>query len=191
MNLNDYDMRTDKGSSGLGCDSTNTTAPVGVCFDKAKGKFKAYADVFGVRVRLGSTFMSAIDATVAVNSFKHSIFGSRYPLATFLCYKFDCSFNKALSLIASALVLVFGDDNEVGADCTFPSTVVKLVSSGELVSGSTCIKDGRPLLSIDNQDVADIIFGRTTISQVRSQAHLSYDSVIAQIKALAMSFVRV
>lgn len=186
MNCNVNDVRT------------TTLKGSGVCFDKTKGKFKAYADVFGVRVRLGSTFMSADEAQNAVTSFKHSIFDSRYPLATFLCYKFDCSFNKALVFIASALkAYIQRVDVEQGSSSSsgfmFPSFAVSFVTNCVRTGGGdvdwVSVGSARLLLSIQDP-VSDIIFGRASISQVRTQAHLSYDSVINQIRDALHSILR-
>lgn len=153
----------------------------GVSFDKNKGKYKAYADVFGTRVTIGSTFMSASAAYDARNQFVNKIFNSRFPLATFLCDRFNISFNKALSLIATAIT------KYVPGDCVgtmFPSFAVAFVAGGV---GVDCAGDDvdvnlarSVLLSLPN-DIADIIFGR---SSIRSSS-LRYEYAIKQLNDIA------
>ena len=158
----------------------------GVSFDKNKGKYKAYADVFGTRVTIGSTFMSASAAYDARNQFVNKIFNSRFPLATFLCDRFNISFNKALSLIATAITkYVSGDGCGSGVGTMFPSFTVAFVAG--LGAGLDCAGDDvdvslarSVLLSLPN-DIADIIFGR---SSIRSSS-LRYENAIKQLNDIA------
>lgn len=152
----------------------------GVSFDKNKGKYKAYADVFGTRVTIGSTFMSASAAYDARNQFVNKIFNSRFPLATFLCDRFNISFNKALSLIATAIT------KYVRGDCVgtmFPSFAVAFVAG----VGVDCAGDdvdvslARSVLLALPNDIADIIFGR---SSIRSSS-LRYEYAIKQLNDIA------
>lgn len=156
----------------------------GVSFDKNKGKYKAYADVFGTRVTIGSTFMSASAAYDARNQFVNKIFNSRYPLATFLCDRFNISFNKALSLIATAITkYVSGDGccNSLGT--MFPSFAVAFAAGvvGADVDVDVNIDIARSvLLSLPN-DIANIIFGH---SSIRSSS-LRYEYAIKQLNDIA------
>lgn len=152
----------------------------GVSFDKNKGKYKAYADVFGIRVTIGSTFMSASAANDARNQFVNKIFNSRFPLATFLCDRFNISFNKALSLIATAITkYVSGKDSTM-----FPSFTVAFasgVADVDCAGGDVDVDLARSvLLSLPN-DIADIIFGR---SSIRSSS-LRYENAIKQLNDIA------
>lgn len=151
----------------------------GVSFDKNKGKYKAYADVFGTRVTIGSTFMSASAAYDARNQFVNKIFNSRFPLATFLCDRFNISFNKALSLIATAIT------KYVSGDCVgtmFPSFAVAFVAGVgcEPVDDVDVSLARSVLLALPN-DIADIIFGR---SSIRSSS-LRYEYAIKQLNDIA------
>lgn len=158
----------------------------GVSFDKNKGKYKAYADVFGTRVTIGSTFMSASAANDARNQFVNKIFNSRFPLATFLCDRFNISFNKALSLIATAITKYVSTDgcgNSVGT--MFPSFTVAFAAGvgcgGCEAGGDVDVDLARSvLLSLPN-DIADIIFGR---SSIRSSS-LRYENAIKQLNDIA------
>lgn len=161
----------------------------GVSFDKNKGKYKAYADVFGTRVTIGSTFMSASAAYDARNQFVNKIFNSRYPLATFLCDRFNISFNKALSLIATAITkYVRGDCDSCCRSCRsvgtmFPSFAVTFVAGvvGADVDVGVNIDLARSvLLSLPN-DIANIIFGH---SSIRSSS-LRYEYAIKQLNDIA------
>ena len=155
----------------------------GVSFDKNKGKYKAYADVFGTRVTIGSTFMSASAAYDARNQFVNKIFNSRFPLATFLCDRFNISFNKALSLIATAITKYVNDkDSAVGT--MFPSFAVAFAAGVGADCGGCDDVDvtlaRSVLLSLPN-DIADIIFGR---SSIRSSS-LRYEYAIKQLNDIA------
>ena len=160
----------------------------GVSFDKNKGKYKAYADVFGTRVTIGSTFMSASAANDARNQFVNKIFNSRFPLATFLCDRFNISFNKALSLIATAItkyVRCDGSSSRNSVGTMFPSfTVAFAAGSGvDCAGGDVDVDLARSvLLSLPN-DIADIIFGR---SSIRSSS-LRYENAIKQLNDIAKS----
>lgn len=167
----------------------------GVSFDKNKGKYKAYADVFGTRVTIGSTFMSASAAYEARNQFVNKIFNSRYPLATFLCDRFNISFNKALSLIATAITkYVSGDSDNCCRSCRsvgtmFPSFAVAFVAG---VVGLDCVDVDvnidlarSVLLSLPN-DIANIIFGH---SSIRSSS-LRYEYAIKQLNDIANELER-
>lgn len=160
----------------------------GVSFDKNKGKYKAYADVFGTRVTIGSTFMSASAAYDARNQFVNKIFNSRYPLATFLCDRFNISFNKSLSLIATAITKYVRGGGDSCRSChsvgtMFPSFAVAFVAGvvGADVDVGVNIDLARSvLLSLPN-DIADIIFGR---SSIRSSS-LRYENAIKQLNDIA------
>lgn len=156
----------------------------GVSFDKNKGKYKAYADIFGTRVTIGSTFMSASAANDARNQFVNKIFNSRFPLATFLCDRFNISFNKALSLIATAIT------KYVRGDCVgtmFPSFAVAFAAGSVCGCGGGEVADdvdvnlARSVLLPLPNDIADIIFGR---SSIRSSS-LRYEYAIKQLNDIA------
>lgn len=156
----------------------------GVSFDKNKGKYKAYADVFGTRVTIGSTFMSASAAYDARNQFVNKIFNSRFPLATFLCDRFNISFNKALSLIATAITKYVNDkDSAVGT--MFPSFAVAFAAGVVGGVGADCggceVDLARSVLLALPNDIADIIFGR---SSIRSSS-LRYENAIKQLNDIA------
>lgn len=159
----------------------------GVSFDKNKGKYKAYADVFGTRVTIGSTFMSASAAYDARNQFVNKIFNSRFPLATFLCDRFNISFNKALSLIATAITKYVSTDgccHSVGT--MFPSFAVAFVAGSGGVCGGCDVNLARSvLLSLPN-DISNIIFGH---SSIRSSS-LRYEYAIKQLNDIANDLQR-
>lgn len=153
----------------------------GVCFDKNKGKFKAYADVFGSRVTVGSTFASANEAALACNNFKNSIFNSNYPLATFLRFKFNISFNLALDFIAAAIIAYASTPRPSYAfGMTFPAFTVAFTKNFQ---GSPQHR-GRSLLPPYCQGpISDIIFGRTSLRS----SPLRYEDALAMLSSLASS----
>lgn len=77
----------------------------GVCFDKSRNKYKAYADIFGCRVTLGSAFSSEALARIVVQNFYSDVFGQDAPLPYFLSWKFDIDTPTAFAFIADCVQL--------------------------------------------------------------------------------------
>ena len=77
----------------------------GVCFDKSRNKYKAYADIFGCRVTLGSAFNSEPLAYTVVQNFYADIFKQDAPLPYFLSWKFDIDTPTAFAFIADCVQL--------------------------------------------------------------------------------------
>lgn len=173
--------------------SMNFNENKGVCFDSTKGKYKAYANMFGVRTWLGS-FSSMDDAISRRNDFVNTVVSSHYPLATFICNRFGggggISFNKALVFIASALkAYVQRVDVEKGSGFMFPSFAVAFVDGCgggdvDLVS----VSSARSLLSIQDP-ITDIIFGRSSISKFRLDHHCQYQDVFNSLLSVANGLI--
>lgn len=77
----------------------------GVCFDKSRNKYKAYADIFGCRVTLGSAFNSEPLARIVVQNFYADVFKQDAPLPYFLSWKFDIDTPTAFAFIADCVQL--------------------------------------------------------------------------------------
>ena len=77
----------------------------GVCFDKSRNKYKAYADIFGCRVTLGSAFNSEPLAYTVVQNFYSDIFKQDAPLPYFLSWKFDIDTPTAFAFVADCVQL--------------------------------------------------------------------------------------
>lgn len=77
----------------------------GVCFDKSRNKYKAYADIFGCRVTLGSAFNSEPLARIVVQNFYSDVFEQDAPLPYFLSWKFDIDTPTAFAFIADCVQL--------------------------------------------------------------------------------------
>lgn len=77
----------------------------GVCFDKSRNKYKAYADIFGCRVTLGSAFNSEPLAYTVVQNFYSDVFKQDAPLPYFLSWKFDIDTPTAFAFIADCVQL--------------------------------------------------------------------------------------
>jgi len=77
----------------------------GVCFDKSRNKYKAYADIFGCRVTLGSAFNSEALARIVVENFYSDVFKQDAPLSYFLSWKFDIDTATAYAFIADCVQL--------------------------------------------------------------------------------------
>lgn len=77
----------------------------GVCFDKSRNKYKAYADIFGCRVTLGSAFNSEPLARIVVQNFYADVFKQDAPLPYFLSWKFDIDTPTAFAFVADCVQL--------------------------------------------------------------------------------------
>lgn len=77
----------------------------GVCFDKSRNKYKAYADIFGCRVTLGSAFNSEPLAYTVVQNFYADVFKQDAPLPYFLSWKFDIDTPTAFAFVADCVQL--------------------------------------------------------------------------------------
>lgn len=89
--------------SGRGDNSSRLLS--GVCFDKSRNKYKAYADIFGCRVTLGSAFNSEPLAYTVVQNFYSDIFSQDAPLPYFLSWKFDIDTPTAFAFVADCVQL--------------------------------------------------------------------------------------
>lgn len=177
---------------------SRSTSFVGVCFDNTKKKFKAYVDVFGVRVRLGSAFTSESDAAAAVNAYKTSVFDSAYPLLTFLSSYFGLEKNTALAFIADSVQLY----PRVSSAMKFPNFTVSRLKA-YLAAGSAPTTVTEPTKAQDvlfnaPQPAKDIIFGRKTFHSLRVKAAddssastlRRYESIIAQFVQISNDLLR-
>lgn len=148
---------------------SRSTSFVGVCFDNTKKKFKAYVDVFGVRVRLGSAFTSESDAAAAVNAYKTSVFDTPYPLLSFLSSYFGLEKDTALAFIADSVQLY----PRVSSAMKFPNFTVSRLKA-YLAAGSSPTTVTNPTKAQDvllsaPQPAKDIIFGRKTFRSIRAE----------------------
>lgn len=148
---------------------SRSTSFVGVCFDNTKKKFKAYVDVFGVRVRLGSAFTSESDAAAAVNAYKTSVFDTPYPLLSFLSSYFGLKKDTALAFIADSVQLY----PRVSSAMKFPNFTVSRLKA-YLAAGSSPTTVTNPTKAQDvllsaPQPAKDVIFGRKTFRSIRAE----------------------
>lgn len=208
MNNNDtlqYGQQTGRESLMKNVGSRSTSF-VGVCFDNTKKKFKAYADVFGIRVRLGSAFTSESDAAAAVNAYKTSIFDTPYPLLSFLSSHFGLSQDTALAFIADSVQLY----PRVSSAMKFPNFTVSRLKA-YLAAGSPPTTVTNPTKAQDvllsaPQPAKDIIFGRKTFRSIRAENFSDkelaerggvsstpcrrYESIIAQFVQISNDLLR-
>ena len=106
MNENCENCENNEGlnnESGRGDNSSRLLS--GVCFDKSRNKYKAYADIFGCRVTLGSAFNSEPLAYTVVQNFYADIFKQDAPLPYFLSWKFDIDTPTAFAFVADCVQL--------------------------------------------------------------------------------------
>lgn len=208
MNNNDtlqYGQQTGRESLMKNVGSRSTSF-VGVCFDNTKKKFKAYVDVFGVRVRLGSAFTSESDAAAAVNAYKASVFDTPYPLLSFLSSYFGLEKDTALAFIADSVQLY----PRVSSAMKFPNfTVSRLKAYLAAGSSPTTVTDpakAQDVLLSAPQPAKDVIFGRKTFRSIRAENFSDkelaerggvsptpcrrYESIIAQFVQISNDLLR-
>lgn len=177
---------------------SRSTSFVGVCFDNTKKKFKAYVDVFGVRVRLGSAFTSESDAATAVNAYKTSIFDTPSPLLSFLSSYFGLERDTALAFIADSVQLY----PRVSSAMKFPNFTVSRLKA-YLAAGSPPTTVTNPTKAQDvllsaPQPAKDVIFGKKTFRSLRVKAAADapastlrrYESIIAQFIQISNDLLR-
>ena len=152
---------------------------VGVCFDRSRNKFKAYVDIFGVRVRLGSAFATAQEAKEARDAFISRIYDSSYgPLPSFLCDRFGLSMNRAYAAIVLCVPLYLGlptpqhsmFPNFVVASVLNKTVDVRGLSDSEVEDAVFLLKSLPPFASA-------VALGRLSFSQARAKFGCRYEDI--------------
>ena len=112
--------------------------PVGICFDRTKKKYKAYADIFGVRVNLGSAFPTYQDALNARCAYLNKILVAytfelddnieQFPLPKFLQLYFGLSSSESVRVPLACIKTYLGLPPKQRK--VFPNFVIDCVKKG-------------------------------------------------------------
>lgn len=152
---------------------------VGVCFDRSRNKFKAYVDIFGVRVRLGSAFATAQDAADARDAFISRIYDPPYgPLPSFLSDRFGLSMNRAYAAIVLCVPLYLGLPTPQHS--MFPNFVVASVRDKTVdVRGlsDSEVEVLKELLTTLPPFASAVALGRLSFSQARAKFGCRYEDI--------------
>lgn len=164
--------------------------PVGICFDQTKKKYKAYVDVFGIRVNLGSAFPTYQDALNARCAYLNKIL---------VAYAIELDDNIELFPLPKFLQLYFGlssaESVRVPLACikpyldlppkqrkVFPNFVVNCVKKGTAVPDCGSAADDRCRLT---PAAASVIFGLYSFRLARLIFACRYEDIIQQMQDVA------
>ena len=166
---------------------------VGICFDRTKKKYKAYVDVFGVRINLGSAFPTYQDAANARCAYLNKIFGSssfhydsngnpipeQYPLPKFLQLYFGLSSSDSIRVPLACIKPYL--DLPPQQRKVFPNFVVNCVKKGTAVPDSD-FELGYGLIT---PAAASVIFGLYSFRLARLIFACRYEDIIQQMQDVA------
>lgn len=164
--------------------------PVGICFDQTKKKYKAYVDVFGVRINLGSAFPTFQDAASARGNYLNKIFDSssfhydsngdpipeQYPLPKFLQLHFGLSSSDSVRVPLACIKPYL--DLPPQQRKVFPNFVVNCVKKGTAVPDSD-FGQGYGLIT---PAAASVIFGLYSFRLARLIFACRYEDIIQQMQ---------
>ena len=166
--------------------------PVGICFDRTKKKYKAYVDVFGVRINLGSAFPTFQDAANARCAYLNKIFDSssfclgcydsngdlspeRYPLPKFLQLYFGLSSSESVRVPLACIKPYL--DLPPKQRKVFPNFVVDCVKKGTAPDSDFGLGYGLTTLA-----AASVIFGLYSFNLARLIFACRYEDIIRQMQ---------
>ena len=164
---------------------------VGICFDRTKKKYKAYVDVFGTRINLGSAFPTYQDAANARSNYLNKIFGSSsfhydsngdplpelYPLPKFLQLYFGLSSSDSIRVPLACIKPYL--DLPPQQRKVFPNFVVNCVKKGTAVPDSDFGLAGYGLIT---PAAASVIFGLYSFRLARLIFACRYEDIIQQMQ---------
>ena len=173
--------------------------PVGICFDRTKKKYKAYVDVFGIRINLGSAFPTYQDALNARCAYLNKIFDSssfclgcydsngdlspeQYPLPKFLQLHFGLSSSDSVRVPLSCIKPYL--DLPPKQRKVFPNFVVNCVKKGTAVPDSDFERGCRCCCTLA---AASVIFGLYSFRLARLIYCARYEDIIQQMQDIVDS----
>ena len=165
--------------------------PVGICFDRTKKKYKAYVDVFGVRINLGSAFPTYQDAVNARSNYLNKIYGPSlvgidhcnfecYPLPKFLQLYFGLSSSDSVRVPLACIKPYL--DLPPKQRKVFPNFVVDCVKKGTAPDS-----DFRLGYGLITPAAASVIFGLYSFNLARLIFACRYEDIIQQMQDVADS----
>ena len=170
---------------------------VGICFDRTKKKYKAYVDVFGVRINLGSAFPTFQDAANARVNYLNKIFDSssfcldcydsngnpipeQYPLPKFLQLHFGLSSSDSIRVPLACIKPYL--DLPPQQRKVFPNFVVNCVKKGTAVPDcGSAAADDRCRCRL-TPAAASVIFGLYSFRLARLIFACRYEDIIQQMQ---------
>ena len=194
MNENEI-LNENVGCRGTVCPAGRDGAKgdVGICFDRTKKKYKAYVDVFGVRINLGSAFSTYQDAANARSNYLNKIFGSssfcldcydsngnpipeQYPLPKFLQVYFGLSSSDSIRVPLACIKPYL--DLPPQQRKVFPNFVVNCVKKGTAPDSDFGL-GGYGLIT---PAAASVIFGLYSFRLARLIFACRYEDIIQQMQ---------
>lgn len=159
---------------------------VGICFDQTKKKYKAYVDVFGTRINLGSAFPTYQDAANARSNYLNKIFGPSlvgidhrnfecYPLPKFLQLHFGLSSSDSVRVPLACIKPYL--DLPPQQRKVFPNFVVDCVKKG--TAPDSDFELGYSLITLA---AASVIFGLYSFRLARLIFACRYEDIIQQMQ---------
>lgn len=160
---------------------------VGICFDRTKKKYKAYVDVFGVRINLGSAFPTYQDAANARSNYLNKIYGPSlvggidhrnfecYPLPKFLQLYFGLSSSDSIRVPLACIKPYL--DLPPKQRKVFPNFVVDCVKKGTAPDSDFELGYGIITLA-----AASVIFGLYSFNLARLIFACRYEDIIQQMQ---------
>lgn len=192
MNENEI-LNENVGCRGIVCPAGRDGAKgdVGICFDRTKKKYKAYADVFGIRINLGSAFPTFQDAANARLAYLNKIFDASsfhldcydsngdpipelYPLPKFLQLHFGLSSSDSIRVPLSCIKPYL--DLPPQQRKVFPNFVVNCVKKGTAAAADDCCRCRL------TPAAASVIFGLYSFRLARLIFACRYEDIIQQMQ---------
>ena len=169
-----------------------TKGDVGICFDRTKKKYKAYVDVFGIRINLGSAFPTYQDALNARRNYCSKINdrsipyrgAEQYPLPKFLQLYFGLS--SAESVRVPLVCIKPYLDLPPKQRKVFPNFVVDCVKKGTVpdCDSAPAAADRSSCLT---PAVTAIVFGLCSFNTTRIMFNVRYEDIIQQMQDIVDS----
>lgn len=174
-------------------DKYGQKGPVGICFDRTKKKYKAYVDVFGVRINLGSAFPTYQDALNARCAYLNKILVAyaielddnieRFPLPKFLQLYFGLSSSESVRVPLACIKPYL--DLPPKQRKVFPNFVVDCVKKGTVPDfAADCDGSARCRLT---PAVTAIVFGLYSFRLARLIYCARYEDIIQQMQDIVDS----
>lgn len=172
-------------------DKYGQKGPVGICFDRTKKKYKAYVDVFGVRINLGSAFPTYQDALNARRNYCSKINdrsipyrgAEQYPLPKFLQLYFGLSSSESVRVPLACIKPYL--DLPPKQRKVFPNFVVDCVKKGTVPDfAADCDGSARCRLT---PAVTAIVFGLCSFNTTRIMFNVRYEDIIQQMQDIVDS----
>lgn len=167
--------------------------PVGICFDQTKKKYKAYVDIFGIRINLGSAFPTYQDALNARCAYLNKIFVTytielgdnieRFPLPKFLQLYFGLSSSESVRIPLACIKTYL--DLPPKQRKVFPNFVIDCVKKGTVPDSEPA--DLSRFSYYSYPAAAAVVFGLYPFRLARLIYCARYEDIIQQMQDIVDS----